>query len=165
MLKKLFAELLAKKWDEVQKTSQWVRAHFEHIKYLSATDTGNLGELFIEMACERLGFLGVSHLPKRRGQFDVTVNGKTFEVKTASLDKSGNFQFNGIRYDTKYQYLLLFGIAPADLYIKIYPKNELTDITLTPMRRGSNSDFKHTLPPSKMHSIHLLYQEISKAVK
>ena len=164
MLEQLFAELLSNRWDEVQSKSQWIKAHFEHIKYLSATDTGILGEEFIEAACKRLSFSKVEHLEKRRGQFDVSINGTTFEVKTASLDKSGSFQFNGIRYDTKYQYLLLFGVAPEALYIKIYPKSELSDITLTPMRKGSNSDFKHTLPPSKMCSIQSLQQEINKAI-
>lgn len=53
--------MLADKCEEVEASSQWIKSHFEHIKYLAPTHKGDLGEAFIESACEKLGFKDVSH--------------------------------------------------------------------------------------------------------
>ena len=61
--------------------------------------------------------------------------------------------FNGIRYDTKYDYLLVFGIAPSALYFDTYPRNKLTELNMVPMAKNTNNSFKHTIRPSRLRPI------------
>jgi hypothetical protein len=44
--------------------------------------------------------------------------GLRVEVKTASLGANGTFQFNHVRLDKPYQYLLCLGICPKKLCSK-----------------------------------------------
>lgn len=156
---KIFLELLENKVKEIEKNSQWVSQENENIKYLSNTDKGELGEIFLETVCKKLNY-SVSRPDSKRGQFDININKKTYEVKTATLDKSNNFQFNSIRYDTKYEYLFLLGISPNDIVFQIYSKNEVVYLKLVPMAKGSNATFKHTINFKKMISINKIKEKI-----
>lgn len=71
---------------------------------------------------------------------------KAIEVKCATEDVSGSFQFNGLRTDSVYTHCFLLGIAPNDLYFRFVQK-ELLNTPLYPlvsMQRGANAAFKLT---------------------
>ena len=82
---------------------KWVDAPFEKIKRISNTKVGDVGQDFVERLCESLGFT-VEFPVNRRGKrsrnspWDVRIEGVTFELKTATEDVGGAFQFNHIRY-------------------------------------------------------------------
>jgi len=71
---------------------------------------------------------------------------RALEVKCATEDTSGAFQFNGIRMDSIYTHCYLFGISPDNLYFRFIPKSELNtqNYHLVSMARGSNATFKLT---------------------
>ena len=140
----LFSEMLKGKATTLD---EWTRARFEKFKRIAATEKGDLGEDFLAALLRECGYRDVVRVKSRRGHFDVSVGDKyKFEVKTASLDTNRSFQFNGVRYDTKYTHLFCLGIAPNSLHFLIVPKKSLHDYSLTPMAKGVNSSFKLPRP-------------------
>ncbi len=125
------------------KSTRWDSGRFIAIKALSPTEKGNIAEDFAMWLGEQNGFETERHT-SRRGQWDVRIAGRTLEVKAATQDISGNFQFNGIRYDTRYDLLLVIGISPNRVLFNIYPRSDLMDMTLVSMARGSNATYKLT---------------------
>ncbi|MCY4614390.1 MAG: hypothetical protein OXB94_12335 [Nitrospira sp.] len=48
-------------------------------------------------------------------------------MKTASEDKGGSFQFNHIRLDRKYDYLLCLGISPTNIFFNAWTKGAVAE--------------------------------------
>ena len=136
------AKLIA---DTVQGSPQkWAKGRLVGIKALSATEKGNIAEAFVVWLARHHG-LEAAPNESKRGEYDVMVAGKKLEVKMASEDVSGNFQFNGIRYDTKYDMLCVIGISPDEVRFNIYPKSEVTtNLTLVAMQKNTNATYKLT---------------------
>lgn len=73
-------------------------------------------------------------------------------MKGASEDANDHFQFNHVRKDKEYDYLLLIGIRPAQILWDVYTKEEVvlgSAGTLTPMGKnqggvGDEGTFKIT---------------------
>lgn len=148
---RLLLDILEAAWG--RRDAKWRERPFEIAKLMSTTEKGNAVEDFAAALFRQTGQTDVERHHSRRGDWDIRVGGTTFEVKCATMDTGGNFQFNGIRYDTKYDRLLVIGIAPDAVYFDIYRKQAIIDLPLVPMRKGSNSDFKLTRPPSKLRRI------------
>lgn len=123
---------------------KWAKGRFIAIKALSSTEKGNIAEAFVAWLARHHGLKAAPHESKR-GEYDVMVAGKKLEVKMASEDVSGNFQFNGIRYDTKYDMLCVIGISPDEVRFNIYTKSKVTtDLTLVAMQKNTNATYKLT---------------------
>ena len=86
---------------------KWDNATFQQIKAVPNTNIGDLGEEFVSDYCKALGFI-IEVKKTRLGSFDRMINSKRVEIKTATEDVSGHFQFNHIRYEPKYEFDLLF---------------------------------------------------------
>lgn len=144
----IFQSLLEKKLSIHEQI--WKGRPFEKIKYIATTEKGDLGEDFLERILCHLGYPEVHTKKGRRGQYDVSIKrGKKsmfFEVKVASQDTNGNFQFNGIRYDTNYSHLFCLGITPSDLAYRIVQKGQIGsgNYKMVTMAKGSNATFKLT---------------------
>ena len=161
---RLFLRLAEEKVRQQKNESQWNNAIYEHVKYLDNTRKGELGELFIELACRELGY-ETTRPEQKRGEYDITIGGTTHEIKTATMDTSRKFQFNAIRYDTKFDFLFVFGIAPETLYFQIYPRTALVTLKMVPMAKTTNSSFKHTVAPSNLHPMSELDNRIKEITK
>ncbi len=161
---KKFLQMLNQFEQQILAESHWGGERFEKVKgVMSNTHIGELGENFVEeLLKESKKFNVVERPPSKRGEYDIMVDGIKFEIKTATMDISMAFQFNGIRYDTKYDYLLLFGISPTDLYYKIV-KN-VRDIKMVSMAKNSNASFKHTVKPSDLNNIEKLIGDITNLI-
>jgi len=125
------------------------------IKIMANSTKGDLGELFITRYCKALG-MTVADKASRLGDYDVKINGDEFEVKMATEDINGNFQFNHIRYDYDYDWILCLGVAPAEIVFDIFSKSDLVTKKagkLVSMGRGQNSSFKLTKRKSTLHPI------------
>ena len=150
------------------KFKDWEGKRFASVKFASASEKGAIGEDFLHRMLIALGYKNVETLRGRKGPYDVGVkNGKKdvkFEVKTATLDIGGNFQFNGVRYDTKYTHLFFFGLLPNEIRYEIVDKNMIIggSYTMTPMRKGSNSDFKITRPSARLSGFNQFGKDITK---
>jgi|TARA_B110000259_G_scaffold78144_1_gene91619 hypothetical protein len=122
---------------------KWVGSRHHELKISSRTALGDFGE---ERLCKALCDRGVkaSIVNKGKGDFDILLeNGIRLEVKTATEDTSGNYQFNGIKIDnTNYDYVLCLGVAPNDLFINMWSKEHCVENLSVPMTRGGSDGYK-----------------------
>ena len=107
---------------------KWVGAPFEAIKRLSSTKVGDAGQDFVERLCDEIGFdCEFPEHPEGRGRqrqspWDIRIKDVTFELKTATEDVGGSFQFNHIRYHREYEALLCVGISPDRIEFDAWSK-------------------------------------------
>ncbi|MDE0328858.1 MAG: hypothetical protein OXI78_07210 [Anaerolineaceae bacterium] len=140
---------------------KWQGAPFGHIKSLSNSHVGNVGQDFIELLCKTIGFDCVFPATSRgtrstQHPWDMRIEYATFEVKTATEDISGNFQFNHVRYHREYEALLCLGIAPSNLYFGAWLKDDVVTGRagrLVTMDKGSSATFKLTKSKAQIHPI------------
>jgi len=142
---------------------KWHKKPFEKFKIISTTEKGNIAEDFFINLLEKCN-KKVSRPQNRKGDYDILVdNNVKIEVKLATEDKSGSFQFNGIRHDTKYTHLFCLGVSPDTIYYIIIVKKDLNeDYTLVSMAKGSNSSFKLTLTKKNLKLFKDFEQDIEK---
>jgi len=146
--------LLIKIAKEKHVDKKWTDKPLYLIKILANSSKGDLAEAFVTQYSNVLGF----HAEKknRLGDFDVKINDKKFEVKMATEDLTGNFQFNHIRYDYRYDWVLCLGITPDSILFEIYSKGDVATGkagNLVSMGRGQNSSFKLTKPKNSLRPI------------
>ena len=55
------------------------------------------------------------------------IGDRRFEVKTASQGAKGTFQFNHVRLDRQYDYLLCLGICPHELRFNMWRKGDVAE--------------------------------------
>jgi len=148
-------EMLIKIAKEKHIDKKWVDKPLYLIKILANTSKGDLVEDFVTEYSNSLGFTAIKN-PTRQGDYDVKINNQKFEVKMATEDVSGNFQFNHIRLDYKYDWLLCIGVTPSEILFQMYSKADLATSkagNLVSMGRGQNSSFKLTKPKHTLRSI------------
>jgi len=156
---KLFHDVAISKFID----KKWTGQPYEAFKHLANTSKGDAAEEFIKVYAEVLGFRAEKN-KKRLGDWDVKINEKKFEVKCATEDISGSFQFNHIRFDYKYDFLLCLGVTPNNLLFRIWNKGDVaTDKagTMVSMGRGQNSSFKLTKKKSDLFDINHLRDELT----
>ena len=94
-------------------------------RHLGNTNRGEIGEEFVRR------YLKESGIPidngGRTSRTDMQIAGHAFEVKTASLGANGTFQFNHVRLDRKYEYLLCLGICPEEIVFNMWRKGEVAE--------------------------------------
>ena len=90
-------------------------------RMLGNTNRGAIGEEFIHR------FLANNGIETGNGgrvsEFDLRIGTLQFEVKTASLGANGTFQFNHVRLDRMYDYLLCLGICPDRIVFNMWRKD------------------------------------------
>ena len=62
-----------------------------------------------------------------RSAADLKLGGKLFEVKTASEEQGGSFQFNHVRLDRTYDYLFCLGIRPDSILFDAWRKGAVSE--------------------------------------
>lgn len=147
--------------DKHQNAKKWENGDFVGIKVLSNTKVGAVGQDFIEELCGALGIpilFPVNKQNKKASQspWDVKLNNITFELKTATEDVGGKFQFNHIRYHRVYDAVLCLGISPNELLFNIYSKADIATGKagkLVSMEQAGNASYK--LTKSKHELFHI----------
>ena len=112
---------------------------------LGNTNRGEIGEEFIRRYLRANG-IEVDN-GQRTSETDVQIGGRKFEVKTASQGAKGTFQFNHVRLDRKYMYLLCLGICPHEIRFNMWRKGEVAEEvagTLVRMAEGQSVTYKIT---------------------
>ena len=130
----------------------WTGAPLEAFRRVANTNRGDIGEEFIRRFLSLHGF-SVSARISRVSRADMEIVGRRFEVKTASEDSGGSFQFNHIRLDRMYDYLLCVGVRPASIMFNAWSKGEVSEGragTLVRMAEGQSVTFKLTKRPDSM---------------
>ncbi len=140
---------------------KWTGALFENIRRVPNTKVGDVGQDFVEKLCEQLGFevefpVDEKGKRKRQSSWDMKIEGKTFEVKTASEDKGGAFQFNHFRYHRDYDAVLCIGIAPENIFVGVWTKADLATGqagNLVSMEKSAAASYKLTKKASGLRPI------------
>ena len=137
--------------------SIWTGSPLEGYRYLGNTNRGEIGEEFIRRYLARFGI----HVRNgsRAARTDMEIAGHRFEVKTASLGANGTFQFNHLRHDRNYRYLLCLGICPNAVVFNIWRKGEIAEGgagTLVRMAEGQGVTYKLTKKLDDMLAIEQL---------
>lgn len=148
-------ELLKQIAKEKAKPSKWDNQPFRIIKVMSNTEKGDLAVVFFGTYSKEMGFK-VEEMKSRLGDYDAKINGMTFEVKMATEDISGSFQFNHLRLDYKYDWVLCLGVTPNDILFDIWSKADVATGKagrLVTMGRGQNASWKLTKPKKVLHPI------------
>lgn len=132
---------------------------------LGNTNRGEIGEEFVRR------YLEESKIKVTRGMrtalTDMGILKSHLEIKTASLGAGGTFQFNHVRLDRKYNYLLCLGICPNDVVFGIWRKGDVAEGragTLVRMAEGQSITFKITKKLSEMRPIQEMPGEIKSLV-
>lgn len=114
-------------------------------RMLGNTNRGEIGETFIRRYLEQHGILVENG--NRTSQTDLRVGTLLFEVKTASLGANRTFQFNHVRSDRRYDYLLCLGICPHQIVFNMWRKGAVAENragTLVRMAEGQAVTYKLT---------------------
>jgi hypothetical protein len=159
--------LLIKVAKEKHVDKKWTNQPLYLIKILPNTSKGDLGEDFIEEYAKELGF-EVEDKKSNKGDYDKKINGKKFEIKFATEDISGNFQFDHIRMDFKYDWLICVGCAPDNIFFQIYPKEDVVMSragNMVSMGKGHNADWKLTKKKSVLLPISDFKEKLSCCFK
>lgn len=143
--------------------SKWTGAPLESFRFVENTNRGDIGEEFI---CRYLASFGLEAIRKesRNRLFDLDISGRRLELKTASEDVGGSFQFNHVRLDRNYEFLLCLGIRPNQIMFNGWRKGELSEGvagSLVRMAEGQGVTFKLTTRPTQMLPI----EDLPKWVK
>ena len=135
--------------------SKWSGATLEPFRQVANTNRGDIGEDFIVRYLEHFG-IAAAKSESRVHPWDLEIDGLKFEVKTASEDRSGSFQFNHIRLDRNYDYLLCLGVRPEEIVFNAWRKGDVSEGvagTLVRMAEGQSVTHKLTKRPDDMKSI------------
>ena len=118
-------DLMVQVISEHSPKSIWTGSPLEGYRRLGNTNRGQIGEEFIRQ------YLIAASIPVGNGSrvtpTDLLIAGKRFEVKTASLGANGTFQFNHVRLDRTYNYLLCLGICPEKIVFLAWRKGVVSE--------------------------------------
>lgn len=126
--------------------TKWTGAPLEGFRHVANTNRGEIGEEFVFRYLRLFG-VDIHRRGSRITNTDLRIGDHLIEVKTASEDVGGNFQFNHIRYDREYAYLLCLAISPAGITFGIWSKGEVAEGRagrLVRMAEGQSVTFKLT---------------------
>ena len=133
----------------------WSGAPLEAFRQVANTNRGDIGEEFVRRFLEQHNIDAVK-AESRIQPADMLILGKRFEVKTASEDTGGSFQFNHVRLDRKYDYLFCLGVRPAEIMFNAWTKGDVSEGkagSLVRMAEGQSVTFKLTKRPDAMRKI------------
>lgn len=133
----------------------WEGAALEAFRRVGNTNRGAIGEEFVRRYLTASG-ISVEQSPVRTDPVDMCISGENFEVKTSSLGANGSFQFNHIRLDKDYRYLLCIGVCPDAIMFGAWRKGELSEGAagkLVRMAEGQAITFKLTKKLTDLHPV------------
>jgi hypothetical protein len=140
----------------------WLESPLLAYRELGNTNRGEIGEEFIRRYLKAAG-IAISH-GNRTTKTDMKIAEHPFEVKTASLGANGTFQFNHVRLDRSYEYLLCLGICPHAIVFNMWRKGEIAEGKagrLVRMAEGQAVTYKLTKKLSSM----ILIQDLPEMLR
>jgi hypothetical protein len=132
----------------INQEDTWKDSPLEALNKLKIDSSGKVGELFVEMICKKSNIkcLYNGDINSKDGTYDILINDKKVEIKTARLGKNKSFQHEGLR-STGYDYLMFIDITPKHFYMTIVPKFNLKEKSVIfnrkpHLRKGTSDVFK-----------------------
>ena len=151
-------ELMQKVIEEFSPPSIWKGSPLEPFRQTANTNRGDIGEEFVFRYLQKFD-IKVTKSESRILEWDLQIVGKRFEVKTASEDTGGSFQFNHVRLDRGYDYLLCLGVRPNAILFNGWRKGDVSEGvagSLVRMAEGQSVTHKLTKRPRDMQDIEYL---------
>ena len=111
---------------EIQQADErWGQSPFADIDRLKADHSGKAGEVFIDKLCDVLKIPKVydGDLIADDGHYDIIINGKLVEIKTAREGKGKTFQHENLR-DEGCDYWLFVDVTPDNIYITVLKSSD-----------------------------------------
>lgn len=96
----------------------WTDSPLVEYRRLGNTNRGEVGEQFVRRYLDAAGIRTGNG--NRTSATDMTLGSRRVEVKTASLGSKGTFQFNHIRLDKRYDFLLFIEICPHQIVFNVW---------------------------------------------
>ena len=158
-------ELLLAVIREHTPTDIWQGSPLIGYRLAGNTNRGAIGEEFIRRYLAQHG-IDTSN-GNRTSRTDFRIESLRFEVKTASLGANGTFQFNHVRLDRMYAYLLCLGICPDRAVFNMWRKGEVAEHkagSLVRMAEGQAVTYKLTKKLQDMADIGGLPVRIREAL-
>lgn len=153
----LLAEIIKKH----SPTNIWIDSPLIGYRQLGNTNRGAIGEEFVRRYLSAAGFeIGNGN---RISEIDIRIGSFAFEIKTASLGSNATFQFNHVRLDRPYDYLLCLGICPHEILFNMWRKGEVAENKagkLVRMAEGQSVTYKITKNKDAMISIDTMVEKI-----
>ena len=118
-------ELLVEIIKEHSPEDIWIDSPLIGYRSLGNTNRGEIGEEFIRRYLRSHGITVGNG--GRTSKTDLRIGAQRFEVKTASLGANGTFQFNHVRLDRRYDYLLCLGICPDRVVFNLWRKGDVAE--------------------------------------
>jgi hypothetical protein len=118
-------ELLVEVIKECAPKNIWVASPLLGYRFLDNTNRGQIGEEFLKRYLTAAGLSVVTG--RRTALTDMKIEGRAYEVKTASMGANNTFQFNHVRLDRKYEYLLCLGICPEQIVFNMWRKGDVAE--------------------------------------
>jgi hypothetical protein len=110
---------------QIEKTL-WANSQYSQIESLKNDYSGRAGELLAASICENLGINYVyveDEVNQNDGTYDIIINGRKVEVKTARVGNDGKtWQHESLR-DYGCDYFLFIDIDPNALFLSIFSSN------------------------------------------
>lgn len=127
--------------------SIWTGSPLEPFRRVENTNRGDIGEEFLYRYLGAQHGFSISKSDIRSERQDMLIENRRFEVKTASLGANRTFQFNHVRLDRDYLYLLCLGVCPDGIVFNVWRKGALAEGDagrLVRMAEGQSITFKLT---------------------
>ena len=143
----------------------WIDSPLIGYRTLGNTNRGEIGEEFVRRYLVHHG-INVGN-GNRTSKTDLRIEGRRFEIKTASLGANRTFQFNHIRMDRDYHYLLCLGVCPNDVVFNVWRKGDVAENKagrLVRMAEGQAVTYKLTKRLEQMLAIEKLISAIREGI-
>ena len=139
----------------------WQGSPLIEYRKLGNTNRGEIGEEFVRRYLSTHGIKTSNG--NRTSETDIKVGQFSFEIKTASLGANHTFQFNHVRLDRSYDYLLCLGICPQEVVYNMWRKGYVAENRagrLVRMAEGQAVTYKITKKLEDMKPITALLQNV-----
>lgn len=103
----------------------WIESPLAGYRRLGNTNRGAIGEEFIRRFLSGHGIKTGNG--GRTSETDLSIGKRQFEVKTASMGANRTFQFNHVRLDRRYDFLLCLGICPDEIVFNLWRKGDVAE--------------------------------------
>ena len=143
----------------------WQDSPLVGYRMLGNTNRGEIGEEFISRYLAHHG-IKVGN-GGRTSKTDKRIGNLRLEIKTASLGANQTFQFNHVRLDRQYEYLLCLGICPTRVVFNMWRKGFVAENragALVRMAEGQAVTYKLTKRLNDMADIDELPARVRQAL-
>ena len=144
----LFKKIIGEEYKKQEICNNWTDSNYEIINLLKNDHSGKTGEKMISQVCihNNIDSKYDEDINSKDGTYDIIIQNKKVEIKTARFGLSKSFQHENLRNDGS-DYYLFIDVKPQYYYITIIPHFDLSKkcniMERTPhLRKGSDNVYK-----------------------